>query len=262
MTKTAKWAFAALTITVSAVLLGHFVTRTTAQSPQFNEGQAKEIQKIVKDYLIANPEVLLEVQAAYEEKVEQRRNMAQKERIPEFYKALDGLKSELAAFTVGQGDVTVIEFFDYNCGYCQRALPEVMKLMETDKNVKALFLEYPILSAGSQEAAKAAVAAAKQGKYFEFHREMLASGRASKESALKAAEKTGLDMTKLAADIAAPETEAFLAKLSEIGRRLMVDGTPSFVIGDKLIPGAAEAEQMKILVDETRKQGCQGCVKS
>lgn len=235
-------------------------TPAVAQSESFSAPQVKSIEKIIKDYLIQNPEVLLEVQEAYERKIEAKRGEAQKTRIPELYKGLEALKADLAAFTLGEGDVTVVEFFDYNCGFCQRVLPEIVKLHEADKKVKIVFLEYPILSAGSQEAAKVAAAAAKQGKYFEFHREMFAAGRASKDSALKVAEKIGLNMDKVKADMASPETEALIAKIAELGRKTFIDGTPSFVIGDKITPGAVDFEQMKELVDETRKTGCKGCV--
>ncbi len=91
---------------------------------------------------------------------------------------------------------------------------------------------------------------------------MFAAGRASKESALKVAEKIGLDMDKAKADAASPESEALLTKISEIGKRASIDGTPSFIIGDKLTPGAADYETLKQIVEQVRKDGCKACVKS
>jgi len=231
-----------------------------AEGEAFNDGQVKSIEKIVRDYLIAHPEVLLEAQEAYEKKNEAKRTEAQMTRMPEFYKALDGMKGDLAAFTVGSGDVTMVEFFDYNCGFCQKTLPEIMKLLDDDKHFKLLFLEFPILSAGSQDASKVAVAAARQGKYFEYHKLMLSTGHASKDTALKVAEKIGLDMNKVKTDMASPETEALIAKLSELGRKIYVDGTPSFIVGDKTYPGAGTLDQLKQLIDDTRKDGCKACV--
>jgi protein-disulfide isomerase len=230
-----------------------------AQSDGFSEGQVKSIEKIVKDYLVNHPEVLLEVQEAYEKKLEAKRVEAMQARMPEFYKTLASMKGELEGFTVGNGDVTLVEFFDYNCGYCRQTLPALLKLIDGDKKVKVQFMEFPILTPGSTEASKVAVAAAKQGKYWEFHKAMFAAGRASKETALKVAEQIGLNMDKVKSDMAAPETEALITKLSEVGKSVFVDGTPSFIVGDKTNPGAADYDQLKQLVDEARKAGCKAC---
>ncbi len=230
-----------------------------AQSDNFSEGQVKSIEKIVKDYLVAHPELLLEMRDAYEKKAETERSETTRARMPEFYSSLSSMKSQLAPLSAGNGDVTVVEFFDYNCGYCRQALPEVIKLLDTDKKVKVQFMEFPILAPGSTEASKIAIAAAKQGKYLEFHKAMFAAGRASKETALKVAEQLGLDMEKVKADSASPETEALIAKISELGKRLFVDGTPTFVIGEKTNPGAVDYDQLKQSVEEIRKDGCKAC---
>ena len=233
-----------------------------AQADSFSEGQVKSIEKIVKDYLINHPEIMLEVQEAYEKKVEAKRGEATRSRMPELYATLSSMSAELNPLSVGNGDVTVVEFFDYNCGYCRQTLPELMKLIESDKKIKVQFMEFPILAPGSTEASKIAVAAAKQGKYLEFHKAMFAAGRANKETALKVAEQLGLNMDKVKADSAAPETEALITKISEIGKRMFVDGTPTFIIGDKTNPGAADYDQLKQLVDETRKEGCKACAEA
>ena len=229
-----------------------------AQTDSFSEGQVKSIEKIVKDYLINHPEI----QEAYEKKAEAKRGEATRSRMPEFYGALSGMSGDLARLSIGKGDVTVVEFFDYNCGYCRQTLPELIKLMDSDKKIRVQFMEFPILAPGSTEASKIAIAAAKQGKYLEFHKAMFAAGRANKESALKVAEQLGLDMEKVKADSAAPETEALITKISELGKRIFVDGTPTFIIGDKTNPGAADYDQLKQLVDETRKEGCKACAEA
>jgi protein-disulfide isomerase len=230
-----------------------------AETGGFNDGQVKSIEKIVKDYLLSHPEILLEVQEAYEKKVEAQRADAAQSRLPGFYNTLAGLKPELASMSVGSGDVTVVELFDYNCGYCRRTLPDLVKLIENDPKVKVQFVEFPILAPESIEASKVAVAAAKQGKYFEFHKAMFAAGHASKDTALKVAAQLGLDMTKLQADMAAPETEALITKLSDAAKQMYVDGTPTFVVGDKTNPGWTRYEQLKELVEDARKAGCKAC---
>ena len=161
--------------------------------------------------------------------------------------------------SVGSGDVTVIEFFDYNCGYCRRTLPDLVKLVENEPNIKVQFMEYPILAPESKDASRVAIAAAKQGKYFEFHKAMFVINRASKDSALKVAEQLGLDMARLKADMASPETDALLSQIAEAGKQMFIDGTPTFVIGDKVNPGWTQYDQLKDLVSEARKEGCKAC---
>lgn len=240
-------------------LSGGGIFSAAAQTDSFTEGQVKSIEKIVKDYLLNHPEILAEVQEAYERKAEAARADATSAHLPNFYKALSEMKPLLDGMSVGKGDVTVIEFFDYNCGYCRKTLPDLVKLIDNEHNIKVQFLEYPILAPESKDASKVAIAAARQGKYFEFYKAMFAQGRASKESALKVAEKLGLDMSKLEADMASPETEAFIAKIAEIGKTMFVDGTPTFVVGDKLNPGWTQFDQLEELVADVRKDGCKAC---
>ncbi len=233
--------------------------RAAAQTEGFSEGQVKSIEKIVKDYLVNHPEIFQEAQEALERKTEQARADATRAHLPAFYKSLAAMSSDLAGMSVGKGDVTVVEFFDYNCGYCRRTLADVVKLMESDPNIKVQFMEYPILAPKLKDASRVAIAAAKQGKYFEFHKALFASGRASKDSALKVAEQIGLDMTRLKADIASPETDALLTRISAAAKQMFIDGTPTFVVGDKVNPGWTQFEQLKEFVSEARKDGCKSC---
>ncbi len=236
----------------------------TAPAPagNFSDSQVQSIEKIVRSYLLSHPEIMLEVQEAYEKKAEAQRVEATKTNLPRFYKSLASMKSELGPLSVGNGDVTVVEFFDYNCGYCRKTLPDLVKLVENDKNIKVQFMEFPILAPESVEASKIAIAAAKQGKYFEFHKAMFATGRASKDSALKVAEKLGLDMMRLKADAESTGTEELISKISEIGKQMAIDGTPTFIVGDKTSPGYTRFEQLKQLTDEVRKDGCKACVEA
>lgn len=160
------------------------------------------------------------------------------------------------------GDITVVEFFDFNCGYCKHGLPEVQKLIAADKNVRVVFKELPILSKGSEEAAKAALAAKRQGKYWEFHQAMLGSkGQANEASSLKAAETLGLDMAKFKADMASDDVKNELLEMMKLAKTMGVNGTPHFLVGDKSIPGAPEDlhEQLETLVTDFRKNKCATC---
>ncbi len=241
------------------VAAGGGLFTAAAQTEGFSEGQVKSIEKIVKDYLLSHPEVLTEVQDAYERKVEAQRADVTRAHLPVFYKALANMKAGLDSMSVGSGDVTVIEFFDYNCGYCRRTLPDLVKLVENEPNIKVQFMEYPILAPESKDASRVAIAAAKQGKYFEFHKAMFVINRASKDSALKVAEQLGLDMARLKADMASPETDALLSQIAEAGKQMFIDGTPTFVIGDKVNPGWTQYDQLKDLISEARKEGCKAC---
>src|SRR5208337_4802305 len=251
--------FAALSL---VGLRGGGMLPAAAQTDSFSEGQVKSIEKIVKDYLLNHPEIMVDISEAYEKKVEAQRVDASRSRLPTFYNTLASMKSELEGLTVGSGDVTVVEFFDYNCGYCRKTLPDLVKLIENDHNVKVQFLEYPILAPESIDASKVAIAAAKQGKYYEFHKAMFAAGRASKDTALKVAEQLGLDMNRVKADMASPETEALISKISEAGKQMYVDGTPSFIVGDKMNPGWTQYDQLKELVAGARKDGCKACAEA
>ncbi len=248
--------FAALGLVAAG---GGGVLPAAAQTDGFSEGQVKSIEKIVRDYLVNHPEVLSEAQEALERKMENARADATRAHLPMFYKALDNMKSALEGMSVGKGDVTVVEFFDYNCGYCRRTLPDLVKLIESEPNVKVQFMEYPILAPELKDAAKVAIAAAKQGKYFEFHKAMFTISRASKDSALKVAEQLGLDMARVKADMASPETDALLTQISEAGKQMFIDGTPTFVVGDKVNPGWTQYDQLKDFISEARKDGCKAC---
>lgn len=151
------------------------------------------------------------------------------------------------------GDVTVVEFFDYNCPYCRRAKPHIETLLEEEPNVRLVFREWPILGDGSVFAARAALASREQGKYEEFHWALMGmQGRAEEVSVIRVAEEVELDIAKLRRDMQAPKIDAHIAASMELSRALGFNGTPSFVIGDALVPGVIAADQMIRLAQEAR----------
>jgi protein-disulfide isomerase len=152
------------------------------------------------------------------------------------------------------GDVTVVEFFDYNCPFCKRAMPEVQGLLEDDRNVRLVYREWPILGEGSVFAARAALASRKQGKYEEFHWALMGlKGRVEEASVLRLAKKIGLDVDQLRTDMDSPEVEAHIATSMQLAQTLGFNGTPSFVIGDARVPGLVEQARLQSFVDETRE---------
>ena len=230
-------------------------------SSAFTPAQRKELESIIKDILLNNPEIMLEVQNALEAKMDkiqaERMAGAIKEHATELFRPAN---SPIAGNV--KGDVPVIEFFDYNCGYCKKAFSDVARLVEKDKKVRLILKEFPILAKGSEEAAKVALAAKMQGKYWEFHRAMLETqGQANEASALRVAEKLGLDMARLKKDMASPEVKKEIDDTRQLANKMGIQGTPHFIVGDRIIPGAPEnlTELLGKHVADIRKEGCKVC---
>lgn len=152
-----------------------------------------------------------------------------------------------------EGDVTVVEFFDYNCPYCKRAMPEVNALLAEDTNVRLVLREWPILSEGSAFAARAALASRQQGKYAEMHDALMTMrGKVEAEAVLRIAGEVGLDVEKLKIDMQSPEVEEHIATSMRLAEALGFNGTPSFVVGDQLIPGFVEKPELVEAVTAAR----------
>ena len=235
-------------------------TGSQATSP-FDATQKAAIQAIIKEYLMNNPEVMLEVQTALEAKMEQiqaeKLKVALEANAAEIYRNADAPVAGNPS-----GDIPVVEFFDYNCGYCKRAFGDIAKLVEADPKVKLVLKELPILSKGSEEASRVALAARLQGKYWPVHRALIAMrGEVNEQSALKAAEKVGLDMTKLKQDMASDAVSGEITRVRELAQKMGIQGTPHFLVGDRAIPGAPGnlLEQIQGHVAELRKSGCPVC---
>jgi protein-disulfide isomerase len=234
----------------------------TAGAPaNFTPEQKQAIEQIIKSYLVSNPEVFLEAQTALETKMEKEQAEKLKSAIAD--NAREIYRDPNAAVAGNpNGDITVVEFFDYNCGYCKRGLHDVVKLVETDPKVRVVFKELPILSKGSEEASRVALAAGKQGKYWDMHKAMLETkGQMNEAAALQIATKLGLDIPKLKQDMASPEIEAEIKKSEALAKKMGVNGTPHFLIGDRAVPGAPEDlyDQLENHVTELRKSGCAYC---
>jgi protein-disulfide isomerase len=228
----------------------------------FSPEQRKAIEVIIKDYLIANPEVMLEIQTALESRMEE----LQAKRLQAAIAAqADQIYRNPDAPVAGnpKGDITVVEFFDYNCGYCKRAFGDVAKLIEKDKSVKLVLKELPILSKGSEEGTRVALAAKAQGKYWEVHRALLnLRGQITEQTALAAAEKVGLDMTKLKTDMKSDGVTQEIARVRELAQAMGIQGTPHFLVADRAIAGAPQnlLDVMSKHIDEVRKEGgCKVC---
>jgi protein-disulfide isomerase len=210
---------------------------------------------VIREYLLKNPEVVIEAIEAYQKKEEEAQQESAKENLKKhegFLKQVEPSKTPLLGNP--DGDITIVEFYDYNCGYCKRAHNEILTLLETDKNVRFVMKEMPILSASSFIAAKYSLASQNQGKFAEFHDALMKNqGALSEDSILAIADNLGLDKEKLKADANSQETERTIMDNIRIARELGINGTPGFVIEDKLVPGYIPADQMKQFIDDARK---------
>ena len=218
----------------------------------------KQVEDIVQEYLTKNPEILVAMTTELDRRQQEEQVAQQTKAISDNADAL--FRSE-KAFSAGNpdGDVTVVEFFDYNCGYCRRAMPDVVKLVETDDKVRLVLKELPIFGGDSEDAAKGALAAKMQGKYFEMHQKLFAApGKANKEKVLRIANELGLDVPKLEKDMDSEEVQAALEEAHELAQKLGLQGTPLYLIGDRTIPGAPDDlyDQLVENVTVIRKEGC------
>jgi protein-disulfide isomerase len=182
--------------------------------------------------------------------------------------ATDGLATNLAdrtqeitadpASPVGgnpDGDVSLVEFFDYNCPYCRRMGPILRQMIENDANLRIVYKEWPILGSGSVFAAKAALAAHKQGKYLAFHEALMEGpGKADESRVLEVAKYIGLDIERLRGDMDSDEIIQAIDRNMALARALQITGTPTFVIGSEIIRGAVDMAALETSVATARDE--------
>ena len=222
----------------------------------FSETQRGEIEGIVKAYLIAHPEVIQEVMTEIEKRQAEAEAEKHKEGVKQYSKVLFYSPRQV---TLGNpnGDVTMVEFFDYNCGFCRRALADMLDLMKGDPKLRVVLKEFPVLGPGSVEAAQVAVAVRMQDKdgkkYLEFHQKMLTSrGQADRARALAIAKEVGLDMGRLEKDMASDEAKETIDENLKMAEALGLNGTPSYVIGTDVVVGAVGLTALKEKVAAAR----------
>ncbi len=211
------------------------------------------IKELVYQAIRENPDIIMEAVAILQRR-EDDAQIAQTRSVLNDQRQM--LESDPNAPVLGNpdGDVTIVEFFDYNCPYCKRAMPEVQAILDSDPNVRLVYREWPILGEASVFASRAALASRTQGKYEEMHLAMMGlNGRVGEERVMKVARDLGLDLDKLRADMQSPEVEEHIATSMRLAQALGFNGTPSFVIGQALVPGFVERDQLQQYVDDSRE---------
>ena len=232
----------------------------TAQAGSFSDDQKKEMEDIVHSYLLEHPEVLGEMVDKLKAKEVADAAAAQGEALATsskniFHNGMDGVIGN------PNGDVTLVEFMDYNCGWCHKAIKNVQELVKKDKNLRVVMKEWPIFGEGSEAGARAAMAAAKQGKYWELHQALFAfQGQVTPEVVMQVAKSTGLDLAKLKTDMASAEVDANLASTLQLATALKFTGTPGFLVNKNVFPGYMELARMESMVSGERAKGvCKDC---
>ena len=226
----------------------------------FNADQKSEIENLVHAYLLEHPEILRDMANKLEANdklaADTTRNSVLSSQAKDiFHNPIDAVVGN------PKGDITVVEFMDYNCGWCKKSIKEMQSLVAKDKNVRVVMKEFPIFGEGSEYAARAALASVKQGKYWVLHQALFASeGKVTPAVVDQIAQEQGLDVAKLKADMKAADIDAAIKKNQAMAQSLALTGTPAFIVDDKLIPGYTELANLQAMLATARANGgCKVC---
>ena len=212
------------------------------------------IEKIVHDYIVANPEVLEEAMAALEKKQAAAAAAGHAKTLEE-KKSIVFDSTRQVVLGNPKGDVTLVEFFDYNCGYCKRALADMLTLIDKDPKLRIVIKEFPVLGQGSVEAARVSIAVGRVApqKYLDFHKRMLTGrGSADQAKAMDAAKAAGIDAKALEAALADKEVSATIEEVYGLASAFGLSGTPSYVVGNQVFAGAIGADKLAARIAEAR----------
>ena len=226
------------------------MTQTTdaAKAPVANEA----LDRAIHDYILAHPDVLIQSLRIAKEREQILISDQNKGLIASLKKDLvDSPNSPVRGNPTG--DVTLVEFFDYRCPYCRQVEPFLQTLIKKDPGLRVVEKEFPILGPASVYTARIALAAYKQGKYEQFHQVVLSKkSNVDEATILKMAEEVGLDLDRVKTDMNSSEVDAEIKRTAEIAKALRLSGTPAFVVGTELIPGATDLETLQALLVEAR----------
>lgn len=241
---------------LGTIALASAVFLSGPATAEMTGAQKQEVEQIIEDYLVKNPEVIERALIALEEKRNQQRLADQSTAIQSMKAAIFNSDHQVVLGNP-DGKVTLVEFFDYNCGYCRRALADMVALMETNPDLRVVLKEFPILSEGSMEAAQIAIAVGKiaPDSYMEFHNDMFTlPGPANKSKALSITDGLGLDRDAVLEMASSQSTRDNLSEVRGLAEALGISGTPSYVIGDEAVFGAVGYDQLLAKI-----QGVQNC---
>ncbi len=250
--------FRSLVATLAVVAVTFSLPSPITGTDALDTGQKEAMEKVVREYLLKHPEVIVEAIRTFQAREEQAtKERAQANLVARRNELVNDPTSPIAGNP--DGDVTIVEFFDLRCGFCKQVLPIVMALMEDDPNVRYVFKEFPILGPESVVASRAALAAWRldKDKYLAFHLALMGSrGSLPESKVMKLAAKSGYDVEELRRELTDPEIEVALKQNLQLADSLNINGTPTFIIGNRLFPGAITAKALNGAVADTR-EACQ-----
>jgi protein-disulfide isomerase len=233
-----------------------------AQSPIFSDAQKAALREVIKEYLLQNPEVIQEAMVELEKRQKEGENQARLKIIQDKTSPLFTAKHN-TPYGNPKGDVTIVEFFDYNCGFCRRGVADLQKLIAEDKNVRIITKDFPVLGQESVESATVAVALKQQfsaDKMWAFHQKLFTvRGKIGKQQALDAARELSADMTRLSKDMENPIVRSAIEENVQLADALGVTGTPSYIVGEDIVIGAVGFADLKLRIDNIRKCGKSAC---
>ena len=249
---------------VAAGLLASVVAAPSMAADTLSSGQKKQVEQIVHDYLLQNPEILVEVSQALQQK--QQQSMQEKAKASVTKNADSLFTQKLAIAGNPNGNVTMVEFFDYQCIHCKKMKPVVSELVKDNKNLRVLYKEFPIFGKNSELASKAALAAAMQDKYLKMHNALLAQDkRLNEKTIMELAESAGLNMEQFKKDMNGEKVKQILKENRELAEKMNLMGTPAFIVASTpngqfkkgsnptFIPGAASEEALQNLIKQAGK---------
>lgn len=223
-------------------------------SNSMSEDQKAVVNDLIHQFIMNNPEVLLESVELYQKRLEEEKNAESKKASADLIADIKSSVLDVPYTGNKEADLVVVEFLDYNCGFCKRGFQTVNQLLEDQQdNVKVAFIDLPVLGASSREAAKYAVAAQLQDKYFEYHVKLFEDKRAKTEATfLDIAKGLGLDPEKLKADANGEEVDAILKRNRDLANKLGISGTPAFIVGSEFVPGYIPYDTMKAMIKDQK----------
>ena len=225
--------------------------KTSLTIDKISETQKKAIENIVRDYLLKNPSIIREATQALQIKEAKEKQELATANMKRFQKDIfDDPNTPTAGND--KAEVSIVAFFDYNCGYCKSSLPILNEMLAKDPSIRIVYKEYPILSQSSQLGAKAALAAQIQGKYLEFHNALVASAQINEDSIKTIANQLGLNYEKLQKDMNDKKINDYLISNYNLANSLNIEGTPAYIVGSRLIPGAVDLNSLTQIVEAER----------
>ncbi|MCC3860901.1 DsbA family protein [Pseudemcibacter aquimaris] len=223
-----------------------FITGYQYSSKSGNSLDKEQVNAMIRDYILTNPEIIPDAIEVLRARQNANALLESEELLyNDGYSHIEGNPD---------GDITIVEFYDYNCGYCKQVPEDLARLLEEDGNIRVIFKELPILAESSEYASIAAMAAQKQGKFMDFHNALMQNRRQlTEELILEIARDSGIDEEQLLQDMADPEIEANIMKNKYLVQNLGISGTPGFIIGTQVIPGYIPFDRLKDIVAEERQ---------